>query len=112
MVAQASLRRLLVASISLAAMAPACAVAQSAATQGVAPQPAAQAAVAPSATSAAAARDAAASTSDATSDATADSGASTVNELVVTARHESEKAIDVPIALTALPKESLQQNQA
>jgi iron complex outermembrane recepter protein len=102
MVAQASLRRLLVASISLAAMAPACAFAQTAA-EGPA---------APSAGSAPAAHDAAASTADATADAAANSDATSVNELVVTARHEAEKAIDVPIALTALPKQTLQQNQA
>ena len=34
-----------------------------------------------------------------------------LNELVVTARHRS-KALDVPIALSAVPKETLQQTNA
>ncbi|HEY1926344.1 MAG TPA: TonB-dependent receptor [Caulobacteraceae bacterium] len=42
----------------------------------------------------------------------ASADASTLNELVVTARHESEKALDVPIALSAVPKETLQQTNA
>ena len=98
MVSQPSLRSLLVASISLAAMAPACGLAQAV--------PAA-----PSATSAPAARDAAASTSDATS--AADSSApSEVADVVVTARREAERAQDIPVAVAALPAKILEQNRA
>lgn len=99
MVAQASLRRLLIASISLAAMAaPGCVIAQTA-------QPAA----APAAKDAAVNADATTST-DASS--AADSGASDVAEVVVTARREQERAQDIPVAVAALPAKTLEQNRA
>jgi iron complex outermembrane receptor protein len=90
MVAQANLRRLLVASISLAAMAPLCAVAHTAA-----PPAAKDAAVDADATAAA-----------------ADTGASDVAQIVVTARRESERAQDIPVAVAALPAKTLEQNRA
>jgi iron complex outermembrane receptor protein len=43
----------------------------------------------------------------ATADTTADADAATVNDVVVTARLTSERALDVPVALTALPKQVL-----
>jgi iron complex outermembrane receptor protein len=89
----------LFASIAFAALAPTCALAQTETPVG-----------APSATAPPAARDAAATDATAT-DATA-SGASEVADLVVTARHESEKAQDVPIAIAALPAKALTQSGA
>jgi iron complex outermembrane recepter protein len=96
MVANASLRRLLLASIGLAAMAPGCALAQT---------------TAPSATAPAVARDAAASTSDADAAAAA-AAPSEVADVVVTARRESERAQDIPVAVAALPAKILEQNRA
>jgi len=98
MVAQASLRRLLVASLSLAAMAPACAVAQTT------PQPAA-----PAAKDAAINADVTTSTDASTA---ADAGASDVAQIVVTARRQSERAQDIPVAVAALPAKTLEQNRA
>ena len=94
MVAQASLRRLLLASIGLAAMAPACAFAQTAAPPA-----------APSASAAAVAKDADASTAAA-------AAPSEVADVVVTARRESERAQDIPVAVAAMPAKALEQNRA
>ena len=93
-------RRLLFASAAITAFAPALAQTASA------PQPA----DAPAATAPPAATDAAAS--DVTADATADTSTSGLAEVVVTARHQAERAQDVPLAVTALPAAELTQTNA
>jgi len=98
MVAQASLRRLFIASISFAAMAPICAIAQT--TQPAAAPAAKDAAVNADVTTSA----------DAATDVNA--GASDVAQIVVTARRESERAQDIPVAVAALPAKTLEQNRA
>jgi iron complex outermembrane recepter protein len=96
MLSQTRLRGLRLSSLALSALAPACALAQT-----VAPS------AAPSAAAPPAARDADATTADAAAASSAE-----VADIVVTARRESEKAQDVPIALSALPAKVLQQTGA
>jgi len=106
MVAQASLRRLLIASIGLAALAPACALARTASTSAPPPTPA------PAAKQAAVDADATTATDAATAASASDSGASDVAEILVTARRQTERAQDIPVAVAALPAKVLEQNRA
>jgi iron complex outermembrane receptor protein len=90
-------RRLLLSTLALSALAPAGALAQSV---GGPPQTAAT-----SAATGPAAVDAAAAAADTSS-------AAEVADIVVTARHEAERAQDVPIAVAALPARLLTQTNA
>lgn len=91
-----SLRGLLLASIAIPFVAPAVACAD-------APASAASAAVPPVAVDAVA---------DVATTDSASTGASEVADLVVTARRESERAQDVPLAVAALPAKTLTENNA